>query len=236
MTNDTTTRKAVSLSKLERSLQVGGDLESLVRAETSETVYLLIDVSYSMKDRMRNGRRRIDGLRATVAQILGQQPVPMVQFGKYDEKTEKTVGFTQDVPEPSGGTPLDEAIQFAGANGAGRAVVISDGMPNDGALALAAAKAFGGRIDVVFVGDPGERGSIFLDDLAQATGGERFEGDLADPKTLGNTVVALLAGDVDPNAPPIHEPWQGPAAADSTDDDDFEDDEDLDDEDDDLDE
>jgi hypothetical protein len=83
---------------------------------------------------------------------------------------------------------------MAGQNGFGRVVVISDGGPTDDAMG--AAMAFGGRIDVIFVGDPHDAGSYFLDTLAKATGGQRFEGDLSDVKEITGAVVGLLNGEI----------------------------------------
>jgi hypothetical protein len=51
---------------------------------------------------------------------------------------------------------------------------------------------FGGRIDVVYVGNPGDYGSKFLASLAEASGGTSFDGDLSEPKELVGAVVGLL--------------------------------------------
>jgi hypothetical protein len=106
------------------------------------------------------------------------------------------VGFITEIPDALGpSTPLAEAIDMARENGYAKAVVISDGIPDDRFAAMEAARRFGGRIDVIFVGNPGEAGSMFLDELATATGGRRFEGDLADVKEITGAVVGLLNGE-----------------------------------------
>jgi len=221
-------------TKLEQGLSLGS-LKSLVKA-TAESVMLLLDTSGSMETRMSTGRRRIDGLRVVVTDIKAQGHVPMIAFGgPYDSQ----VRFVDVVPDPDGGTPLHEAIPFAKVYGATRLVVISDGCPDLTDQSMEAARAFGGQIDVVFVGNAGESGSFFLDQLAQATGGKRFEGSLGDTKQLTATVIGLLEGEVEPTRAPI----QGPgftadeadplAEADDPDDDTEDEDEEADDEDDD---
>lgn len=217
------------VKRLDASLQLGS-LKELVRA--SETVMLLLDTSSSMLDVMRNGRSRIAALRDVVRDIRSAGDVPMIAFGgPFDAQ----VRFVDEVPEPLGGTPLAEAIAFAKQYGANRLVVISDGAPNLPDHAMSEAQAFGGRIDVVFVGNPGETGSLFLDALAKVTGGTRLEGDLADVKKLGGAVIGLLEGEVAPARGPIEGPGftadepDDAAGTDGDEDEDFE--EDADDED-----
>lgn len=178
---------------LERTLEVKS-LKDLVRAKTAVNPVLLIDVSGSMGLGMRNGKRRIDGLRDTVKEIQSShRDTRMIAFGMSDFDA-SSVGFVGTVPEPSGGTPLHTAIAFARKNEIGRAVVISDGIPDSRTHAMEEARSFGGRIDVVFVGNPGEPGEEFLRQLAEATGGTAFTGDLSEPKQLGKGVIALLEG------------------------------------------
>lgn len=177
---------------LNQSLQAGS-LKDLVRVRQQEHPFLLLDCSGSMAAQMRNGKTRIAGLRETVSTIQRERELKMVQFGYGHEPS-----FVTTIPNPSGGTPLHSAITFAKHNNAGRAIVVSDGWPDNTQMALDAAQAFGGRIDVVFVGDPGDPGEAFLKRLAEMTGGESFTGDLSEPKLLAGKVVALLTdGDDD---------------------------------------
>jgi hypothetical protein len=196
---------------LNTSLQVKS-LKDLVRVRSSESSVLLLDCSASMSWPMRNGRERISGLRDVVRQIQESRPTQMIAFGppRYDgisiedyaragkqapHGMEPEVAyFVNEVPDPNGGTPLKQAIEFASKNGAGRIILISDGAPADPSGCMDAARAFGGQIDVYFVGDPGDHGSHFLDALAQATGGKRFEGDLSEPKAISAGIVGLLGG------------------------------------------
>lgn len=214
---------------LETSLQLG-DLSDLAKA--SEVVMLLIDTSGSMVANVRkSGKRRIDALRTVVEQLQSRGHVPMIAFGgPYDAQ----VRFVDRVPEPDGGTPLAIAIPFAKQYGANRLVVVSDGMPDDPNGSLDAARQFDGRIDVVFIGDPGDGGDDFLDRLAKLTGGTRLQGDLSETGKLAGAIIGLLEGDVAPKRAPI----QGNGftadedAGDEPDTDDDDDDTDEDDEDD----
>lgn len=181
--------------QLEDSLEMGS-LKAMAR--DAEVVMLLIDCSGSMESIMRNGKRRIDGLRDVVKTIKSSGHVPMIAFGgPYDAQ----VRFVDGVPEPDGGTPLHQAIPFAKEYGATRLVVISDGMPDLATQSLEEATKFGGRIDVAFVGNPGDGGETFLKELARVTGGTQFTGDLGDPKAISAGVILMLEGDVDENAP-----------------------------------
>lgn len=188
--------------------------ESLVRAQLeesldsplreflrdAETVMLLIDTSGSMHEYIAppETKKRIDALREVVASIKSQGAVPTIAFGgPYDAQ----VRFVDQVPVPDGGTPLHKAIPFAKEYGATRLVVVSDGLPDLTEQSLEEAKLFGGRIDVVFVGDVNTSGPVFLKELARLTGGEQSNGDLRDPKRLSKGIVGLLEGDVENKAP-----------------------------------
>lgn len=175
--------------KLSQTLKVNS-LSDLVRAKVGDEVLLLIDCSGSMGDTMRNGKQRIAGLRDTVKEIKAKRDVKMIAFGVGG--AEGGVMEVRDVPDPSGSTPLHTAIDRARTVGAGRVVVISDGCPDSTTAAMEAAKKFGGRIDVVFVGNPGEYGEAFLKELAEATGGTSFDGDLSEPKQLSGSIIGLL--------------------------------------------
>lgn len=185
-------------TRLEKTLKAT-TLDDLVRVKTSEHVFLMLDCSSSMKHKMRNGKTRIEGLREVVKGVQADRPCQMIAFGPNNGEG-RTVFFVGGVPAPEGMTPLAEAILFAKEQNAGRVVVISDGWPDNPQAATEAAVAFGGQVDVVFVGDPGDPGAAFLKSLAEATGGTEFDGDLSEPKALTGAVIGLLNGDVDPDA------------------------------------
>lgn len=186
-------------AKLEASMELGS-LKSLVDA--NEVPMLLIDTSGSMSSLMNMERRRIDGLREAVNMIQNETPVPMLSFGATTGLGEPDVRFVEHVPEPCGGTPLHRAIDMARDNGATRVVVISDGEPDLPTESLDAARRFGGRIDIIYVGEEGGPGSAFLKQLARATGGDKFDGKLTETRQLVGKVIGLLTGNVAPQDAP----------------------------------
>lgn len=218
-----------SLAKLANSLaptskRVSGS-DMFLRAD--EVVMLLLDTSGSM------GGSPIQDLSKVVVGIQAQGSVPMIAFGgPYDAQ----VRFVDIVPEPDGGTPLHLAIPFAKTYGATRLVVVSDGMPDLKSESLNAAREFGGQIDVVFVGHPGNEGSFFLDELAKLTGGRRINADLSNVKAITGTVIGLLEGHVEEERAPITGPGFSAVEAEPVEDEVGTDDEDDFDEDDDEDE
>lgn len=188
MSDDKLILRSNPLAKqLGKSLKTGGSLIDLVRVRQDTNIFMLLDCSGSMGSAMKNGKSRMEGLREAVRDIQAEKEMRMVQFGWSNEPS-----FITSIPDASGGTPLHLAITFAKNNGSGRAIVISDGYPDDQQAALRAAQDFGGRIDVVFVGDPGESGEAFLKMLAESTGGTSFTGDLTDVKQLTSQVLGLL--------------------------------------------
>lgn len=189
--NSLAVRGGALAKQLSKSLQVGS-LDDLVRVQKEANIWLLIDCSGSMSTHMRNNKTRITGLREAVQSIQTEKRMPMIQFGQAP-----TPSVVEYVPDPQGGTPLHLAIDLARTNESSRAIVISDGEPDSDQLALEAAARFGGRIDVVFVGDPGTRGESFLKRLAESTGGESFTGDLQEPKKLAAGVMGLLTAAAD---------------------------------------
>ena len=183
-------------------------LGALVKSRTNENPLMLLDASGSMGVRVvSTGKTRMQMLREAVTTLQSQRQTTMAAFGLIGASHDPTgiepssgpveVAFVTEVPDenPAAGTPMAEAILFAKKNNFGRALIISDGGPNDPGKTMAAAREFGGRIDVVYVGDPGDAGSRFLEQLAEATGGQRFEGDLKDTKQLASTIRGLLVGE-----------------------------------------
>jgi hypothetical protein len=175
-----------NIMKLERALEVKS-LDGLVAAASHEDAFLVMDCSGSMAG------KPMGDLKKVVDDIRTEADPQMVAFagGYWQGGNCFMVG---DVPaDAGGGTPLNEAIDFAKDNGARRMVLISDGIPDNRDAAMLSAMKFGGRIDVVFVGAAGSEGSAFLDRLAKATGGSRFEGDLAATKALSAKIAGLLS-------------------------------------------
>jgi hypothetical protein len=191
------------------------------QTETGAGMLFLLDCSFSMQDHVRitlkgkiNAERmRIDILRRTVADLRRAKPnAQMMAFGPVFFQHTGEFGFTkllakdEEVPDATGGgTPLAEAIRDAAAAGAKRIVILSDGVPNDQDAALEAARAFGMRVDCIYIGGDGEadEGAKFLAQLAEASGGNSGRDSMAlGHKALADKVIGLL-GDGSNVAPTI---------------------------------
>ena len=166
-----------------------GSLSDLIQQrKTRRVTMLLVDYSVSMggltEDR---GQRKIDALRMIAKQLKRDFPRCLqIGFGYR-------VGFIESVPEPAGTTPLHKAIAFAAKHKAGHLIVISDGRPDDPQRALAEATAFGGPIDVFYVGPHPDAGEDFLRRLSLASGGQFASTTLAAPKALETRIRGCLS-------------------------------------------
>jgi len=175
--------------KLTDTLQASS-LKQLVEERRREReTFVLLDCSVSMCDPigLGNPTRCIDSLRQIAAELRETIHCPQVGFGILGN-----VGFIDVVPEPTGSTPLAEAIEFCRRHHAKHLIVVSDGLPNNPAEALQEARAFPGPIDVFYVGSD-EQGSRFLQELAHATRGQYQKTTLAAPKQLATSIRGLLA-------------------------------------------
>ncbi len=153
--------------------------------KVSRRSMMLVDVSSSMNEIIRSGGTKIEACRATCDALRESNPVPVAAFGGIVELVDR-------VPHPSGGTPLHLGIEFAQGLGADHLVVITDGEPDSEQAALAAAKAFGGVIDVFYIGNGDDEGSRFAAQLARLTGGSVNLTDLKDPLQLAGKIQLLL--------------------------------------------
>lgn len=183
-------RGQAAMAKLNASL-AKSSLDDFLKAGTRRSV-LLVDASDSMASRVRSGARRIDRLRAVVADLRETHPVPIVAFGV--RRAVNQVEVVDSVPEPSGSTPLDAGIAFSHQQGATHIVLVTDGEPNNEREAYEAAAQFGGPIDVFYIGDGNDRGSRFAAELARRTGGTAHLTDLAEAgqKQLVGSIRGLL--------------------------------------------
>lgn len=154
------------------------------------TRILLSDTSDSMDD-LTEGRekRKIDALREVVYGIRDQGiAFRQIVFGG-------SVEMREDIPEPSGGTPLLEALKLSRRYEPGRLVVISDGIPENPEGCIALATEMGVPIDTFYVGPRPHMGEAFMSKLSAATGGTSHVGDLGKSVKMlqGEMAKALLA-------------------------------------------
>jgi hypothetical protein len=174
------------LDRLRQTAQRSSSKE-FVDARTRRSL-LLVDCSSSMADIVTGGEcgeRKIDALRKVVETLRSTHPVPMVAF--------PTIELVERIPEPRGMTPLHRAIEFARVQEANHIVLVTDGVPDSRDAAFAAAAAFGGPIDVFYIGEASQDGAKFCAELARRTGGQSGVTDLVGaPKQLAGKIQLLL--------------------------------------------
>ncbi len=179
--------KSITGSLLAEAQSTGA---SLAETFLSCDVLVLVDVSASMHaaDAGR-GRTRYA---AACDELANLQAVHPGKIGVIAFSTLPTFCPGGVPPEPSGGTDLTEALDYARvADGCGmQFIVISDGEPNNEHTALAAAKRYTSRIDTVFVGPEGGDGQAFLRRLAAASGGQGVTA--AQTAQLAQTIERLM--------------------------------------------
>jgi hypothetical protein len=182
----------------DRSLTVGSlgamakqNNTSLAESFISADLVVIVDVSSSMgANDSRGGRDRYSVACDELAALQRTMPGRIA-----------VIAFSTDVEFVPGGVPpfaggstnLAKALHFAHvADVPGmRFVVISDGEPDNESEALAVARTYQNRIDVVYVGpEIGARGRDFLGRLAKASGGTIVTAARA--QELAASVQALL--------------------------------------------
>lgn len=181
-------------SELERKLGSGGlrSLRDLVKKADLDGSMLLLDCSGSMSEVIATGEKKIEALRAVVADVRSSVNVPGIAFGPYPG----VVPLVDQIPEPAGGTPMHAAIEHAKNQKKKHLVVISDGVPDSTVAALEQAKQFmqngGTRIDAIYIGNDGDPGAKFMTELATLGGGSQSVTDMKDQKLLGQQIKGLL--------------------------------------------
>ena len=184
---DALTVANAALERLKKSSEKSS-LDEVVAAKTKRSL-LIVDCSGSMSDRIATGERKIDKLRKVVDELRTTHPVPVAAFGLYGT----AVQLVERIPDPSGMTPLDRAITFGRVQEANHLVVVTDGLPDNEQRALDAATAFGGPIDVFYIGDGNDTGAAFCARLAKLTGGQCGVTDLTgETKKLAAGIAGLL--------------------------------------------
>lgn len=167
--------------------------QSLAETFLGCDVVVIVDTSGSMGSQdSRQGRSRYDQACWELATLQGSLPgkIAVISFA------DRVMFCPNGTPFNFGGsTDLKGALKFAKVAdipGAMRFIVISDGQPDDPQGALAVAKKYQNKIDVIFVGDEAfPAGRDFLEQLARASGGQTITADKA--KELASSVQKLLA-------------------------------------------
>ncbi|OBY87037.1 vWA domain-containing protein [Delftia sp. JD2] len=162
--------------------------DRMTRLGSGQTV-VLADVSGSMDSLAWGGRSKHSLLGEAIAATAAGHEV----LAFAEDVT--PVPNASSLPPASGSTALHLALNAARERNPGRILVISDGEPDDEVAALAAAKAFPGVIDVLYIGPDSNAAAMrFLRSLAQAGHG-RYEGSdiaRAGQPALAHTVQRLI--------------------------------------------
>lgn len=165
--------------------------QNMPLAETwlSVDAVILVDVSASMNGRDERNTTRLDEARHALENLQNNMSGKIALFTFSDNVTFVPNGYIAGV---EGTTNLTKALQFIRAADNipnMRFVLISDGEPDRPDSALAEARKFKNKIDVIFIGREGSHGQQFLERLAQATGGR---GITADAKMIETETAKLL--------------------------------------------
>ena len=138
-------------------------------AGSGAAVLLLLDCSASMAD-MAGARSKLALLQEALDWLVPQLPADagMIAFAASPQ----LLAPGARLPDPAGGTALHLALDEAARHRPGRSIVVSDGQPDDAALAFEAAARLRGRIDTLYCGpDNDEAAKNFLRRLARAGAG-----------------------------------------------------------------
>lgn len=164
-----------------------GKEEAEVLAEADAVI--LIDISSSMLDRMSDGSSKHEHAKKNVLQLqrdfVGK--LAIVQFNNFPKLCLDGI-----IDGASGGTSLTPALEFIEPLDAMpdvRFIIVSDGQPQDGTRALAAANRFKSEIDVIWIGEDNDlQGREFMEKLASG----EFHDKSSSPQMLGKAIAGLL--------------------------------------------
>jgi hypothetical protein len=152
---------------------------------------ILADISASMGGPAWGGQRKIDVLRQAVAGAMQQTGAQLVAFSGTPRRV-------SSVPEPEANTNLAAALRYVKDMDPGVTLVISDGLPDNEAAALAVARTFRGAIDVLYIGPETDTAAIaFMRRLAAEADGNVRTHDVArlgagQSQQLINHIAGLL--------------------------------------------
>ena len=145
-----------------------------------EKVCLLLDVSGSMADPAEPGIRKIDALRKIVRDLTAPY---IYAFSRACKRVTR-----ENIPDPQSTTALHRAFEVVKSRGITRAVLITDGLPDDEEGAIR--EAAGLSLEIFYVG-PAPKPD-FLDRLARAA----KAGSAAHMATLASAAKPALAAKV----------------------------------------
>ncbi len=154
--------------------------------DTGAAVVILCDVSGSMRG------KRIERLRQALQNLWPE--IRKARLLAFSDEV-KAVAEPQSLPEPGGGTVMHLALYAAAKLMPAKAILISDGLPEDQERALVAASCVPGVVDVIFVGDADDKQATdFMMKLARIGGGQSVVRDIGKSAALlAPTLREMLA-------------------------------------------
>jgi len=156
------------------------------RHEAAGPRVIIADVSMSMASLV-GSRPKIDVLREAATDLRKAYSCRLITFSDVAVVDAETIG------PPSGSTALHLALDAAIALRPCNTLVISDGEPNDAALALACAEKLSGLINTLYIGSESNRSAIeFMQALARRGCGEYRHNALRSVPVLTNDMRLLL--------------------------------------------
>lgn len=158
---------------------------------------LLVDVSKSMnrRDAGIDGEQQRWDVLLTIIREVGQKMLHRLAVVAFNDEVWVVVN---SIPQPDGMTDIARALKFLYpvAGLVRKTILISDGEPNIGhgdpcAAAIKAAREFGGKLDVVYIGPEGGDGRGVLQRIADAAGGGYYTQSLLKPNELTSLIIRL---------------------------------------------
>lgn len=166
---------------------------SLADSFMNAEMVVILDNSGSMMTRdTARGISRVDLAQEHLTTLQGKHQGKVALICFADNVQYSPSGLIVNV---GGGTDLTNALQFCKiVDGHGmKIVLISDGEPSDENSAMAVAKTYKSKIDVIYCGsETSSYGRDFLQRLAAATGGQFFKSD--NPGELLEQAELLMLG------------------------------------------
>lgn len=170
------------------------EIEALMNAR----LLLICDRSYSMKDRDPTGHQKYSVEDEVVATLQSKYrgQIALMPFNNFPY-----LALNGILPAPDGQTNLTAALEMALplVSLDLRAVVISDGYPDDPQGALAIARGMKHRLDCIYIGEPGSQGDLFMQELAMEAEGSHQVNEAT--QLLEHMIEVLLLKSGEDNIP-----------------------------------
>lgn len=166
--------------------------QSIAQGFLNVKCLVMVDTSGSMNDAdAGDGLTRHEAARLQLERLQAENPGE-VGVCSFSSSAEFCPGGVPNIRNSS--TDMVAALKMMKmADGCGiRLVLISDGCPDEAAVTLALARTFTSRIDTIYVGNEGDYGRKFLQQLSDATGGISITNAAAELSKLSDNITKLI--------------------------------------------